>query len=108
MCRNIGVSFRPDTCASVKLVASGKEDTTKAEFDVLKKLINRVKDTKKMGLEYVLIEMEDASLMLVTDSSFANSRDEGSQLGFVVLLEYRDGKTNIIHYGSKRNRRVAK
>ena len=45
---------------------------------------------------------------MFTDSSFGNTADLSSQIGYIVLLVDSTGRANILHYGSKRCRRVTR
>lgn len=108
MCQYIGVCTRPDTCAPIQLIAPGKNDTSKTEYNVLRKIVNHLKATKERGLKFVPINMKTARLVLFTDSSFANATDFKSQLGFLLLIVDDNHRANIVHYGSSRCRRVTR
>lgn len=52
--------------------------------------------------------MKTARIVLLTDASFANTREMKSHLGFLVLMMDNDGGANIIHYGSNWCKRVTR
>lgn len=52
--------------------------------------------------------METVRVIVVTDASFANARDLRSQLGYLVLMVDGQDNANIIHYGSRRCKRVTR
>lgn len=47
-------------------------------------------------------------IIVCKDGSFANSRDVGSQLGFVVPIADAKGQCNILHYSSSKYKRVTR
>ncbi len=54
------------------------------------------------------LDSNSLKLILFTDAAFANSKNLGSQLGFVLILADETGRCNIDHDGSVRCRRVTR
>lgn len=104
----IGVNTRPDTCAPIQLIAPGIEPPSRKEIKLLQKITLFMKDTIGQGLDYVQLDMDSARIVLVTDASFANTRDLKSQLGYLVLIVDGNGFCNILHYASNRSKRIAR
>ena len=99
---------RPDLCAASQLLAIPESKLTDAHYKKMKHLVERCKSTAKTGLKYVPLDDSSLRIMLFTDASFANTHNLKSQIGFVVVLSDKDGKANIIHYGSSRCKRIAR
>lgn len=108
MCQYIGVNSRPDVCEPLQLIGPCNEPTSKAEFKLLEKVIKHLRETKDRGIDYVKLDMKTLGILLFTDSSFANERGLKSQLGSVIVLADKEGRANLVHYGSGRWNRVTK
>lgn len=104
----IGVCTRPDVCANIQLIAPGAQKTTEDEFRTLKKTMDHLSATKERGLTYKRIDMSTMRLIVISDASFANTRNLRSQLGFIILMADETGTANIIHYGSSQCKRVTR
>lgn len=77
----IGVNVRPDMCASLQLIAPGKEAPSKKEMKLLGNTIDFLNETRNQGHEYEKVIMDTAQIVLLRDASFANSRGVKIQLG---------------------------
>ncbi|KAI0993306.1 hypothetical protein K3495_g14878, partial [Podosphaera aphanis] len=60
------------------------------------------------GLNFVKLDQQSLPLITFTDSSFANNRDNSSQIGYVIVLTDRYNNANIIHWQSVKCRRVTR
>lgn len=67
MCKYIDDNSRPAICAPVQLIAPGNEPTSEAEYKVLDKVIDHLKSTEDMGLDYVKLEMSTLRIILFKD-----------------------------------------
>lgn len=47
-------------------------------------------------------------IVLMSDASFPNAKGSKSELGFVILLLYGKRNANIVHYSSRKCRRVTR
>jgi len=56
----------------------------------------------------VKLDRTSLRVVLFTDASFGNTSDLSSQTGFVIALVDGNDNANIIHYGSKKCRRVTR
>lgn len=45
-------------------------------------------------------------LMVFADASFESNSDHASHLGYILTVTDKDGNSNILHYQSKKSRRV--
>ena len=54
------------------------------------------------------MDISDVSLVVFSDSSFANNEDLTSQLGYIVLLLGKNGTAHILNYSSRKKRRVTR
>lgn len=104
----IGVNTRPDICAPIQLIAPGKDPPSKADIKLLRKITGFMKDTIDQGLYYVKLNLRTARIVLVTDASFANTKDIKSQLGYLVLMVDDAGRCNVLHYEKNRSKRIAR
>ena len=101
--------IRPDISAAVKLAAQvtaskfGRKD-----ISALNKVIKRVHSTAKRWIRQQKLDSESLLLKLFTDSSFANTPELRSQLGFLVLLCDATNKCNILHFSSVKSKRASR
>lgn len=98
---------RPDLSAAVNLAAQ----VTEAKFEgkhvkALNDLIKPAHKNARRGIRHQKLDTESLSLRIFTDSSFANTPDLPSQLGFLLLLCDASGKCNILHLSSYKSKRV--
>lgn len=104
----VSTSCRPDLCSPVQLLTAqltqGSSTSKKNLEDIVKCCLKSTKD----GLRYIRLDEDTAHLILFTDSSFGNSDGLSSQAGFLIILADGQGKANIIHYGSKKCRRITR
>lgn len=63
---------------------------------------------KGNGLNFVKLDLQTQRIITFTDSSFANNRDQSSQVGYVILLADAQNNANIIHWQSVKYRRVTR
>ena len=60
------------------------------------------------GLKFVKLDIHTVRLVVFTDSSFANNRDQSSQIGYVIILADGQNNANIIHWQSVKCKRVTR
>lgn len=104
----ISCASRPDLSSPVQLLTAELQAPTPKSFKKLNTIINHAKETKSLGLKFIRLSGKYLRIMLFTDASFGNIIDYSSQTGFIVLLADEHGNANILHYGSKRCRRVTR
>lgn len=102
----IGMKTRPDVCAPIKLIAPGNTPPPNKEIRLLKNITTFMKDTCDQGLDYVKLYLRRTGIVLVTDASFANTKDLKIQLGYVVLMVDEVGNCNVLNYASNRSKRI--
>ena len=103
------VHTRPDIAADVNLAAQVIE-TQWGRKDVLEinKLIRHVHSTATRGIRQHKLDRNTLSLRAYTDSSFSNTPDLKSQLGFLIVLADSSGRANLLHFASHKSRRVTR
>lgn len=84
------------------MIEPGAGETTKEEYNTLRKTIRHLKATTNTGLTYKRLDMRKIRLVVITDASFANGRELGIKLVFLVLMADATGAANIIYYGSRK------
>lgn len=100
---------RPDISAAVNLAAQ----VTEAKFErehvkALSRVIKRAHANARRGIKHQKLDHRSLSLRVFTDSSFANTPDLRSQLGFIILLCDASGKCNILHFSSYKSKRITR
>lgn len=104
----ISTTSRPDLCSPVQLITTGINNGSQSSNKKLKDIVTRCIESNTIGLRYVQLDQDTIHLILFTDSSFGNSEGLSSQAGFIIILADTNGKANIIHYGSKKCRRITR
>lgn len=66
-----------------------------------------LKKNRQQCSKSVTIEMETVGIVILSDSSFANTKRLESQLDYLVLMTDMKRTTNTVHYGSKSSHRVS-
>ena len=75
---------RPDLAAATSLHMSGKP--TVNHLIQLNKLVKEAKSSEDWGLIFRPINLEDAKVLVYSDSSWANAQELKSQAGFMVFM----------------------
>jgi hypothetical protein len=76
-----------------------------------KKLNKRLQwqiDNQSRGLRFVPLDKNSLKLVVFTDSSFANNKDNTSQIGFVITIADKNNNANIVHWSSIKCKRVTR
>jgi hypothetical protein len=63
---------------------------------------------KGSGLRFVKLDEKTHRIVTFTDASFANNKDHSSQIGYVIVLADADNNANVIHWQSKKCKRVTR
>jgi hypothetical protein len=63
---------------------------------------------KGSGLRFVKLDEKTLRIVTFTDASFANNKDHSSQIGYVIVLADADNNANVIHWQSKKCKRVTR
>ena len=83
-------------------------EPTKSDMRYLNTIIRQLQDTSNRGLNFVKLDAQDVVSAIFTDAGFATNQDLSSQLGFLVTLMDKKGRTNVIHYASVKSRRISR
>ena len=67
-----------------------------------------VQGTASKGLEFVPLDLNTVHVCTFIDASFARNPDYSSQLGYIICLADASGACNIVHYASKKCKRVTR
>lgn len=100
--------MRTEACAPKQLIAPGKDKPTNKDMKTLKKITKILKDTAEQGLHFVKLGLDTARIVLISDASFANTKDLRSQLGYLVLMVDANEDCNILHYASNRSKIISR
>lgn len=98
---------RPDLLAPVAILTQGTSSThTTDHTKLLNKIIRAAQSNPNRGLTQHPLDKNTLRLVVYSDSSFANLIDQGTQLGYFILLTHDSWKVNWLHYASYKFRRV--
>ena len=96
---------KPETCASANILSQITPTTfNSTHIQQLNKLTKHVHKYSKRGITHHPLDMDSVRMITFSDSSFANNSDKKTQLGYIVLLTDKTGKSNILHYASYKSR----
>ena len=107
---------QPEATFDYSIAAQSKEPTNE-DIACLNKRIQWQIDNKKRGIRFELIDLATAKLFVFVDGSFANNKDQSSQIGYVIGIgnEDPDDTTNkftiagnILHWSSTKCKRVTR
>lgn len=103
------VNTRPDIACAVNKACQVKgSEFSKSDVININKIISTANKHFDRGLIQHKLDPETLHIVVFTDSGFANTSGEKSQLGFLVLLRDKSGKCNIIYFRSYKSRRVSR
>ena len=60
------------------------------------------------GLIFVPLDLNSLSLLIFTNTSFANNKDLSSQIGFMLILTDHNQDTNILHWLSIKCKQITR
>lgn len=98
---------RPDLTFAFSIASQVTTPTTQ-DAKTLNRAISACISTPNFGLKFVPLDPATIVMAVFADASFATNKDSTSQLGYLITLMDEHGKTNIIHYGSIKAKRVAR
>jgi len=104
----IATCSRPDLASATQLLTSAVSEPDSTAMKKLKEIVAHCQKTSAEGLNFVKLDKDTLKIVLFTDASFGNAVGLSSQAGFVVVLMDESGAANILHYGSKKCRRVTR
>ena len=88
--------YQPESAFDLSFTAqviNPKEDDAKR----LNKRLQWQMENKNRGLRFVPLDLTTLKLIVFTDASFTNNKDNTSQIGFIIILADSDNRANIIH-----------
>ncbi|KAI1007326.1 hypothetical protein K3495_g907 [Podosphaera aphanis] len=75
----------------------------------LNKRLKWQRDNTQTGLKFVELDLKTLKIVIFTDGSFANNKEDmTSQIGYVICLSDDSNIANIIHWSSTKCRRVTR
>lgn len=104
----IGVNCRPDICITVRLIAPGNSNVEEKQYKSLKKVVDHLKGTSDLGLNFIILDVSSARVFVCSDKSFTNAPGMENQFIFFMLMVDNHNRANIVHYGSSKCHRVAR
>ena len=100
---------RPDICATVAIMSQVTSDTfERKHIKTLNDGITLAKTYPKRGLRQQSLDAKSLRIVAFSDSSFANLHDQGTQLGYIVLLVDKDMRFNWLQFASYKCKRVVR
>ena len=91
-----------------KLAQAREQDLDVEQLKLMKKGAKKLKSNMDLRLKRRKLDMESLQLRARSDASFASSRDEASQIGFIVMLSGKRDNVCILHWSSSKRTRVAR
>lgn len=104
----LGVNFRSDNGATAQLIAPGSAKVENKQCKSLKKSIYHMKETRNIDLKFNKLDVNSVRVVVLSNTSFANTPGMKSQFEFVVLIVDDQNQANIVHYGSSNCHRVSR
>ncbi|KHJ34337.1 hypothetical protein EV44_g0920 [Erysiphe necator] len=80
-------------------------DPTETDIKQLIQRINWQIKNSYRGIKFVKLDEISLKVLVFVDSSFDNSKDLSSQIGFIVILADKENRANIIHWSSTKSKR---
>lgn len=74
----------------------------------LQKKVKYAEATRTYELKYVKLDLELPRIILLTDASFGNALEGSSQTAFTIPMADGSNSDNILHYESKKCRRITR
>lgn len=103
------VHTRPDIACAAAMSSQVTTDKFSHESVYLLNLVVRhLKRTAEMTPKFPKLDQDNLHLVVYTDSSFANTPDYKSQLGFIICVADASQKCSILHFSSHKSHRVAR
>jgi hypothetical protein len=92
----IATVYQPESSFNLSITAQ-ITDIQETDAKQLNKHIQWQIDNSTKGLTFIPLEIDSLSLLVFTDTSFANNKDLSSQIGFVIVLIDQNQSANILH-----------
>ena len=103
------VNTRPDISAQVNFAAQVVQDKwVRQDVLNLNAVIRRVQSTLHRGIRQTKLDKKSVHIKVFVDSSFANTPDLKTQLGFIVAQSDNSKRCNILHFTSYKSRRTVR
>lgn len=100
-------STRPDQACAInqasQVRATLAENADHASLTAAIKALNSPRE-----LVFPALDMDTLEIRVYADASWANNKDLSSQLGFMIYLVDASGRCSLIHWQSKKSRRVTR
>lgn len=94
----IVVSRRPFIYTTVQLLAPGNGKAESKQPKSSNKLMDHIKETSDIDLKFIMLDVDSARVVALTDASFANAPGMKSKFGFVVVMVEDWNQVNKVHY----------
>lgn len=103
------VHTRPDIACAAAFASQITPDTFGSESAaLLNRVVRYLKRTAELSLQFPKLDQDSLKLVVYIDSSYANTVDHKSQLGFIVCLADKSQRCSILHFSSHKSHRVAR
>ncbi len=104
----VATTSRPDLASATQLLTGDVKSPDSTTLERLSEIVKYAQRTSGEGLRFVDLDQRTLKLVLFTDSSFGNGKGFSSQAGFLIVLMDGNGSANVLHYGSRKCRRVTR
>lgn len=84
------------------------ENCTSQGIKEIIKIVNHVKKTENEEFNYEKLDKNILYTVVYSDHSFANIKDNTSQMEYLILLQYKSDNGNALHYSSHNARRLTR
>jgi hypothetical protein len=101
------VHTRPDIACGVSFLSQVTNPSSEAS-KALNSVLRYVKRSADHPLYLRPLDVNTLRIVAFSDSSYANNKDQTSQLGYLVVLADASDACNIVHYTSYKSRRVVR
>lgn len=88
--------------------AAQHTDPTNEEINALNARLSWQQEHPDRGLRFKKLDESTLQVVVFVDAGFAGNKDLSSQIGYVITLRDATGTCNIIHWSSKKCRRVTR
>ena len=103
------VHSRSDIAFAVSMEARATERIFgHASIKLLNKIIKHLQNTISIRMKYPKLDPISLYLVVYSDASFNNNKDNSSQLGSIILLMDKYYRASVLHFSSYKSRRVTR
>lgn len=100
---------RPDFTVGVNILSQVTDSKfDKSHIKEINRIVKHLRIQPSLGLPFPKLDLDSLRMMVFTDVSFANTEYLSSQIGFLVFLQDKSGRTNCIYFSSRKSKCVVR